>query len=103
MQTQKEINITPRGLITRTAVASLALAATKIPAVDGDRATTVIKEATTTIRPFQIHFPDEALTDLRRRINATKWPEREPVADASQVVQLVITEKTRAAFKSLRP
>ena len=40
------------------------------------------------IRPFQVRFPDEALTDLKRRIAATSWPEREIVADASQGVQL---------------
>jgi hypothetical protein len=47
------------------------------------------RETTTTaIRPFHVHVPDEALVDLRRRINATKWPERETVTDASQGVQL---------------
>jgi pimeloyl-ACP methyl ester carboxylesterase len=40
------------------------------------------------IRPFRIDFPEEALADLRRRIAATKWPERETVADATQGVQL---------------
>jgi pimeloyl-ACP methyl ester carboxylesterase len=40
------------------------------------------------IRPFQFHASDEALTDLRRRIAATTWPERELVPDASQGVQL---------------
>ena len=39
-------------------------------------------------RPFQAHFPDEALTDLRRRIADTNWPPRELVTDASQGVQL---------------
>ncbi|BDG05050.1 epoxide hydrolase family protein [Anaeromyxobacter oryzae] len=43
---------------------------------------------TADIRPFQVHYPDSALTDLRRRINATKWPGREPVTDPSQGVQL---------------
>lgn len=42
----------------------------------------------TSIRPFRFHASDEALADLRRRIEATKWPERETVADASQGVQL---------------
>jgi len=42
-----------------------------------------------TIRPFQLSsVPDAALTELRRRINATTWPERETVTDASQGVQL---------------
>jgi pimeloyl-ACP methyl ester carboxylesterase len=40
------------------------------------------------IRSFRINIPDTALADLRRRIAATKWPERETVADATQGVQL---------------
>jgi pimeloyl-ACP methyl ester carboxylesterase len=40
------------------------------------------------LRPFHVSVPDDELTDLRRRINATKWPERETVTDASQGVQL---------------
>jgi pimeloyl-ACP methyl ester carboxylesterase len=40
------------------------------------------------IRPFQFHASGEALADLRRRIAATNWPERELVPDASQGVQL---------------
>src|SRR5450432_2876396 len=40
------------------------------------------------IRPFRMSFSDTELTELRRRINATKWPERETVTDASQGVQL---------------
>jgi pimeloyl-ACP methyl ester carboxylesterase len=45
------------------------------------------------IRPFQVSTPEEELTELRRRINATKWPEREPVADSSQGVQLATIQK----------
>jgi pimeloyl-ACP methyl ester carboxylesterase len=40
------------------------------------------------IRPFHVDVPETELTELRRRINATKWPERETVTDASQGVQL---------------
>ena len=41
------------------------------------------------IRPFPVaSVPEAELTDLRRRINATKWPERETVTDATQGVQL---------------
>src|ERR1051325_10159726 len=47
----------------------------------------------TTIRPFQFNFSDPELADLRRRVNATKWPERELVADASQGVQLATMQK----------
>jgi pimeloyl-ACP methyl ester carboxylesterase len=43
---------------------------------------------TTAIRPFRVEVPEEALEELRRRITATKWPERETVNDASQGVQL---------------
>ena len=41
-----------------------------------------------TIRPFEVHVPDEDLADLRRRSAATRWPGKELVADRSQGVQL---------------
>jgi hypothetical protein len=41
------------------------------------------------IRPFRIEVPREQLDDLRRRIRATRWPEKETVGDATQGVQLV--------------
>jgi pimeloyl-ACP methyl ester carboxylesterase len=44
--------------------------------------------ANSEIRPFRVHFSDEALADLRRRIAATKWPGSETVTDATQGVQL---------------
>jgi pimeloyl-ACP methyl ester carboxylesterase len=40
------------------------------------------------IRPFKIHVTDEAIADLRRRIVATRWPDKETVADDSQGVRL---------------
>jgi pimeloyl-ACP methyl ester carboxylesterase len=40
------------------------------------------------IRPFRVAVPDEQLADLRRRIAATRWPDRETVNDPSQGVQL---------------
>jgi pimeloyl-ACP methyl ester carboxylesterase len=40
------------------------------------------------IRPFRVHVPQEALVDLRRRIAATRWSDKETVADQSQGVQL---------------
>jgi pimeloyl-ACP methyl ester carboxylesterase len=42
----------------------------------------------TTVRPFRVDVPDTELTELRRRIHATRWPTRETVADRSQGVQL---------------
>ena len=41
-----------------------------------------------TIRPFKVGFPEAELTDLRRRVTATRWPERETVSDDSQGVPL---------------
>ena len=40
------------------------------------------------IRPFQVRTSDEALADLKRRVQMTQWPEKETVTDASQGVQL---------------
>jgi pimeloyl-ACP methyl ester carboxylesterase len=42
----------------------------------------------TAIHPFHLDIPDEAVDDLRRRIEATRWPSRELVGDRSQGVQL---------------
>jgi hypothetical protein len=43
-------------------------------------------ETATEIRPFSVSVPEDELADLRRRIAATRWPDRE--TDASQGVQL---------------
>jgi len=40
------------------------------------------------IRPFRIHIPEKDLVDLRRRLAATRWPEKETVADDTQGVPL---------------
>jgi len=45
------------------------------------------------IRPFRMTFPEADVVELRRRINATIWPERETVADASQGVQLATVQR----------
>lgn len=45
------------------------------------------------IRSFQISVPEEDIADLRRRIAAARWPERETVADASQGVQLATMQE----------
>src|ERR1700752_166716 len=42
----------------------------------------------TEIGPFRVNVPETDLTELRRRVKATVWPERETVSDASQGVQL---------------
>jgi pimeloyl-ACP methyl ester carboxylesterase len=45
------------------------------------------------IRPFHVSIPEADLADLRRRIKATKWPEKETVSDESQGVQFATTQK----------
>ena len=40
------------------------------------------------IRPFRVNIPEEDLDELRRRVAATRWPDRETVTDQSQGVQL---------------
>ena len=47
----------------------------------------------TEIRPFRVNVPEDELTELRRRIKSTRWPERETVADQSQGVQLATMQK----------
>ncbi len=45
------------------------------------------------IRPFHVSVPEAALTDLRRRVAATQWPDKETVTDESQGVQLATMQK----------
>jgi len=53
----------------------------------------VPQTATAEIRPFHFHATDEQLADLRRRVAATRWPERETVNGAKQGVQLATMQK----------
>jgi pimeloyl-ACP methyl ester carboxylesterase len=46
----------------------------------------------TALRPFHVSVPEAELTELRRRINATRWPDRETVSDATQGVQFATTQ-----------
>jgi pimeloyl-ACP methyl ester carboxylesterase len=55
--------------------------------------TTTEATDSTAIRPFHVDIPEEALEDLRRRIVATQWPEKETVPDDSQGVPLAIMQK----------
>ena len=58
---------------------------TQISATQHSSGQAADKEA---IRPFTVSIPEEKLVDLRRRIAATQWPEKETVADQSQGVPL---------------
>jgi pimeloyl-ACP methyl ester carboxylesterase len=52
-----------------------------------------VSSANTAIRPLTINIPEAELADLRRRVKATKFPEKEPVADFSQGVPLATVQK----------
>jgi pimeloyl-ACP methyl ester carboxylesterase len=49
----------------------------------------VLATASEAVRPFRVNFPDAELNEMRRRISATRWPDRETVADQSQGPQLL--------------
>src|SRR3981081_2998036 len=49
--------------------------------------------ADSSIRPFHVHISDGALMDLKSRIRATRWPDKETVTDASQGGQLARLEQ----------
>src|SRR5690349_16957224 len=71
-----------RGLSARVAAAAIALAAGVIPAWAGDKPVAATKEEEpNAIRPFQVKVAQTALTDLRRRLAATRWPSQELVRD----------------------
>jgi hypothetical protein len=59
-------------------------------------ATTEQATRATAIRPFHVHFAEEAVDDLRRRIEATRWPERETVDDDAQGVPPVLMPGPRS-------
>ncbi len=63
------------------------------PSTSAPPAKSVAAAEDTSIRPFHVNIPEEALTNLRQRIAATKWPERETVSDATQGVQLATMQK----------
>src|SRR4051795_7512219 len=55
--------------------------------------TAVAERTGSAIRPFHVDVPEEALTDLRRRLAVTRWPSRELVTDRSQGVQLATMQE----------
>ena len=74
--------LTRRSIIAAVAVVAVAQLPISIPAAAGD-----------SIRSFRINIPQEALVDLRQRIAATRWPDKETVADQSQGVPLATMQQ----------
>jgi pimeloyl-ACP methyl ester carboxylesterase len=84
-----EINVHRRHFL---GAAMMSIAATQIGTLRAAGANAAT--GSTAIRPFTINVPEAELTELRRRIVATRWPDRETVSDRSQGVRL-------AAFQEL--
>jgi pimeloyl-ACP methyl ester carboxylesterase len=76
-----------RVLATSAAAAAVGLATWAPPGLFGSAHAEGAAQGST-IRPFRINVPEDVLVDLRQRINATKWSERETVTDQSQGVRL---------------
>jgi len=93
MKTRHEI-ASPQGtaprlnVIARAAVVLLVSATTIVPALASDGPHVSPAAERNAIRPFHVNVPKAALTDLRRRLAATQWPDKETVTDESQGVQL---------------
>src|SRR4051812_10336909 len=62
-----------------------------------ERAGTEHEHADAGLRPFRVNVPDAELTDLRNRVKATRWPDRETVGDDTQGVRLA-TVKALARY-----
>ena len=96
----QNIEITSANLSRRAMLGGLG--ATAIGTVGLSRAGQVFAKAGTDITPFTYHAPQGALDDLKRRLAATRWPERETVADWSQGVPLArlraLVEYWRTAY-----
>ena len=81
----KSLNTSRREMLAVTAAAGAVLA---ISSGTAEAALAGAGVGAGAIRPFRIRFPDEDLIDLRRRLKATRWPERETVNDTTQGVRL---------------
>src|SRR3712207_1524011 len=75
---------------TRRSVLASSVAVGAVGLLRGDP---IVASEDNVIRPFSFKIPDEALLDFRRRITATRWPDRETVTDHSQGVQLATMQQ----------
>jgi pimeloyl-ACP methyl ester carboxylesterase len=91
MRTYSNIHSTTiltKGLGSRMAVASLAIAAATTTPKSVGAQHSQNAQGLDTIRAFQVNIPEEEVSELRRRISATRWPDKETVVDRSQGAQL---------------
>ena len=75
---------------TRRELLAAAAAAGALSLIPGTLRTAAASEA---VRPFTVSFPKEDIAELRRRVAATRWPDKEVVMDTTQGVQLSTTQK----------
>jgi pimeloyl-ACP methyl ester carboxylesterase len=81
-----------RTVLAASAAGALGLAVSAVPGVAASPGTGVA-EGDTAIRPFSFNASDADLADLKRRVVATRWPDKETVGDQSQGVQFAIARK----------
>src|SRR6266404_4960253 len=98
MKTKNQIETTAistlgRSGTARAAVAFLASATTVLPMLAADGPQTANADDRNAVRPFLVNIPENALVGLQQRIMATRWPDKETVADDSQGVQLATMQK----------
>jgi pimeloyl-ACP methyl ester carboxylesterase len=84
--------LTRRDFCGTAAATAAALAAITTPG----RVLAQMIDTNTAIRPFQVNFAEADLVELRRRVAATRWPDKETVADTSQGVPLAIAQSLAA-------
>jgi pimeloyl-ACP methyl ester carboxylesterase len=92
MKTRSQTELSPRVVSPQGGVEPPGLETTRIPVATSSRSGAAGKD-NDAIRPFHYTAPESELTELRRRINATRWPERETVDDATQGVQLATMQR----------
>jgi pimeloyl-ACP methyl ester carboxylesterase len=80
------LSSTPARLVGIATLAAMVVGVSSAPIVGAEHNDTAI-------RPFRVNVPEADFAELRRRIAATRWPEGEPVPDASQGVQLATMQK----------
>jgi pimeloyl-ACP methyl ester carboxylesterase len=86
--TDRRPHVTRRTMLATSAAAGLSVTVAGPAAADS-----IGDVAPSSIRPFRVNVPDEALVDLRRRLAATRWPERETVPDESQGAPLATIQE----------
>ncbi len=89
MENERGSGLTRRGLLMASAGAGIAVAPLGMAASAAFAESAFeLPPVTDAVTPFRLQVPDSALSDLRRRLAATRWPERETVGDRSQGAQL---------------